>query len=760
MGLASTAATNCRFRRLLGADRLRRTMNKNDQNLEKNQWRSTFFLCGGRRASLGLAILTSMIPTLSGADGVGQRPLEPVEEMTVIGERGSSTAPDVNAARDRLERTPGAVGVVDDSTYEDFFTQSIGDALLFTPGVFADTSAQRESRISIRGSGLNSSFERRGLTVLRDGVPISRASGLTEFQEIDPISIDYIEVYKGSNSLRYGGTSLGGVVNIVSPTGRTAPKGVRVRLEGGSFATTRGHGSVALANDLADFYVGVTGLRSSGFREHSDVGSIYGHSNVGIRLGKRGETRFYATALSDNFELAGSLGLEDALDNPRAAGRPVTVGPPGGPVTVLDPGPIADDWDRNLDVYRLSNVTKLDFDNVSVEGGVWFAYRDLDHAITRFAGIIDQEEQEYGGQLRAEGDFIWADRDFSWVVGTRLAGSDNDARVYENDFGNRGDLRSRDDQDARNWLVFAQGEVEILPSLTGVFGFQYLDTKRTNRTLFGTPDSGRVFESQLNPRAGFLWDYDERTQFFVNANRNFEPATTADLTAGGALDFTPLRAQDAWTFELGSRGQRAFVAWDLAYYRSWVEDEFVDLPVQGFNGFVSRTFNAGDTIHQGIEAGLTLFIKRPELEKLGLDLTVRTVYTWSDFFFDSEPNNVVGTGSLSGNQLPAVPEHVLLFETKFDYKEKASFSVNVRHIPQGPFVDFANTTRIPDYTLVGITASVDVLDNLRFFFSGENLADEVFISNFTTVADQALEDATVFTPGQGRAFYGGLEWRY
>ena len=698
------------------------------------------------------------------ADGVGQRrpdEARPVEEMVVEGSRGSATAPNVHSARERLERIPGAVGVVDDSTYEDFFTQSIGDALLFTPGVFADTSAQRESRISIRGSGVNSSFERRGVTVLRDGVPISRASGLTEFQEIDPISVDYIEVYKGANGLRYGGSSLGGAVNIVSPTGRTQPEGVQVRLEGGSFGTARAHGSVALANDEADLYVGVTGLRSRGYRDHSDVESVYGHANAGLLLGDLGETRFYATALSDNFELAGSMGLQDALDNPRDAARPVTAGPffPGGPVTVLDPGPVADDWDRNLDVYRLSNLTKIELDHFSIEGGLWFAYRDLDHAITRFAGIIDQEEQEYGGQLRAEGDFVFADRDFAWAIGTSLAGSDNSASVYENDSGGRGELRSKNDQDARNWVVFAQLDAEIVSSLTGIAGFQFLDTKRTNRAIF-MDTSGRVHESQVNPRVGLLWDFDDQTQFFVNANRSFEPASTADLTAGGALEFTPLRAQDAWTFEFGSRGQRPWFAWDLAYYRSWVEDEFVDLPVAGFNGFVSRTFNAGDTVHQGVEAGLSFFVERPELEALDLDLSLRAVYTWNDFFFDSEPSGVVGTGSLSGNQLPAIPEHVLLFEARLAYDERAALSVNVRHVPRGPYVDFANTTRTPDYTLVGVTASVDVREDLRLFFSGENLGDETYISNVTTVADQSIEDANVFTPGQGRAFYGGLEWRY
>lgn len=731
--------------------------------------------------ALALAIVVAA--PIARADGLGQRPPsvgegEPgpggkvdgrVEEMVVVGSRGAPTAPSLDEARRRMDRIPGAIGVVDDASFEDLYVQSLGDALVFTPGVFADTSAQRESRISIRGSGLNSSFERRGITVLRDGVPISRASGLTEFQEIDPISIDYIEIYKGANSLRYGGSSLGGVINIVSPTGRTQPEGITLRAEGGSFATTRAHASVALAKETVDFYAGVTGLRSDGFRQHSDVESVYGHANLGIRLGELGETRFYATALSDNFELAGTLALDDALENPEDAGRPVTIGPffPGGPVTVLDPGPIADDWDRNLDVYRLSNTTVLRFDRVSVETGAWFAYRDLDHAITRFAGIIDQEEWEAGGQLRLEGHLRLAERAVDWVAGASAAFSRNDAQIFENDFGGRGALSQRSDQKARNLLAYFQADIELVASWTAILGLQYLDTERENQAEF-QDTSGQVSESQLNPRFGLLWDAAEDVQVFSNVSRSFEPATMADLTSGGALDFTPLRAQDAWTVEVGSRGQRALlvpdagldVAWDVAWFRSWIEDEFVDLPVMGSNGFLSNTFNASRTIHQGVELGLTFYVEPAPLEALGLKLTLRNVYTYSDFVFDDDPDDLVGVASVSGNQLPAIPEHVYVFDARLDYEDRASLSFNVRYVPDGPFADFANTTRIPSYTLLGLSASVNLLESLRFFVSAENLTDDVYISNLTTVGDQSLENARVFTPGQGRAFYGGFEWRY
>ena len=454
------------------------------------------------------------------AQGIGQRQDEIIVTASV---GGTPTSPSVEQAREELQRIPGAIGVVEDEGFADIFAQSIGDTLELTPGVFADTSAQRESRISIRGSGLNSSFERRGLMILRDGVPISRAAGNTEFQEVDPLTIRYIEVFKGANGLRYGSTQLGGAVNVVSPTGQTARAPFSARAEGGSFDTLRANASLSGTGDNTDYWFGVTGLTSDGYREHSDVRSLYGHGNFGWQVADNIETRFYVTALSDNFELAGSLTLDDALANPRAAGRPVTVGPffPGGPVTVLDPGPVADDWDRNLDVIRVSNLTVIDLGGADLEVGAWYSRRSLDHAITRFAGIIVQGEDEVGGSLRLSGDLPFLAPQSRWQVGASYAYGSNDAEVFQNLSGERGALTSRSDQDSS--MLMAYGQIDLgLTDITLIGSGQYARATRDAEAILNTV-TGRGEYDQFNPRVGLLLDVTEDVQVFGNINRSFEP---------------------------------------------------------------------------------------------------------------------------------------------------------------------------------------------------------------------------------------------
>lgn len=678
------------------------------------------------------------------AQGIGQRQ----EEIIVTAALGGTpTAPTPQAARAELERVAGATGLVEDEGFADIFAQSIGDALELTPGVFADTSAPRESRISIRGSGLNSSFERRGLTVLRDGVPISRASGATEFQEVDPLTVRYMEVFKGANGLRYGAASLGGAVNIVSPTGRTARAPIALRAEGGSFSTFRGNASLSGTSGDVDYWGGITGLTSDGYREHSEVRSLYGHGNLGWRVSDNIETRFYVTALSDNFELAGSLRRADALANPRAAGRPVRAGP-----VVIDPGPVADDWDRNLDVYRISNLTVIDLGGANLELGAWYARRNLDHAITRFAGIIVQGENEVGVTTRLAGSLPFLAPQSRWQVGAIYAFASNDARTFANESGARGALRTQSDQDSDTLTIFGQADLGLTDAITLIAGGQYARATRDVTAILNAV-TGRGEYDQFNPRVGVLVDAAEDIQFFGNISRSFEAPSLADLTSGGAFPFAPLDPQRATVFEVGTRGQAGIVSWDIALYRAELENEFLDLAVPGARGLVTVTSNADRTIHQGLEFGLDVRPFKAALEKNGQALRLSAAYTFNDFTFD-------GDAVYGDNQLAGVPRHVLIAEARFDRLDKYYLSTTLRWIPDGPWADYANTERAPGYETVQITAGVTLTEGIELFGSVENLFDTVFIANVTTNANQRLTNEAIYTPGQGRAVFGGLRARF
>ena len=187
-------------------------------------------------------------------------------------------------------------------------------------------------------------------------------------------------------------------------------------------------------------------------------------------------------------------------------------------------------------------------------------------------------------------------------------------------------------------------------------------------------------------------------QLYGNINRSFEPPSLADLTSGGALPFAPLKEQRATTFEIGSRGQADFIAWDISLYRSEVENEFLDFGVPGTNGFVSFTANADRTIHQGVELGLDLSRAGLEARAKAFRCAGRTPSTISASMV---------TRLMATTSSPAFRAICSSSEARFEQKDSWYVSANLRWVFDGPWADFANTERAPGYELVGLTAGVD-----------------------------------------------------
>src|SRR5262245_51381107 len=128
-------------------------------------------------------------------------------EVTVTSSRNPSlTQPDIATARERMYRSPGGVDVIDAESYAKGSAVTPADALGYSPGVFVQSRipGAEESRMSIRGSGIQRTFHGRGLKVLQDGVPLNQADGAFDFQALEPLAVRYIEVYRGTSALQYG----------------------------------------------------------------------------------------------------------------------------------------------------------------------------------------------------------------------------------------------------------------------------------------------------------------------------------------------------------------------------------------------------------------------------------------------------------------------------------------------------------------------------------------------------------------------------
>ncbi|WP_408631174.1 TonB-dependent receptor plug domain-containing protein [Methylocaldum marinum] len=58
----------------------------------------------------------------------------------------------------------------------------------------------KESLISIRGSGILRTFHPRGIKLLQDGVPLNFAHRGFDRQAVEPLSAEFVEIYRGATT--------------------------------------------------------------------------------------------------------------------------------------------------------------------------------------------------------------------------------------------------------------------------------------------------------------------------------------------------------------------------------------------------------------------------------------------------------------------------------------------------------------------------------------------------------------------------------
>ncbi len=676
------------------------------------------------RPALLAALMASAASVAVAQDAASPTLLPPV---TVTGNAGSSlTVPATDEAAQRIRRTPGGVELVPDTAFKNGAANTIRDVLGWVPGVVTQPKSNVDNRVSIRGSGLTRNYGNRGVNLYMDGIPINTSDGLFDVFEIDPSAYRYVEVYKGANSLRYGGNALGGAVNFVTPTGRDASR-FDGRFDVGSFGYVRGQASTGGASGAFDYFANMSVQREDGYRDHSDGHIGRGSVNMGYRISPDAETRFYVNANSWRQRLPGELTKSAALDMPKSA----------------DSEFVRQDQQRNIDSIRIANKTTLRFDSTEVEFGVFNHRRHVDHPIYRY---IDYTVNDYGGFVGATDDRTIAGFRNRLSVGANVLNGTLDYEEFAN-VGNavKGALAFSTRDKSENYSAHAENAFHVLPDVALIAGVQYLHAvrDRTDRFLGDGDQSGRRTYDLWSPKVGVMWDVDPNWQLFANVARSAE-VPTFDSNSFASPASSNVKAQTATTYEIGTRGRRTDVTWDLALYRSQIRNELQCVTTSPYSTCSVR--NADKTVHQGVELGLGLAVLKDlaaREDRTWLNLT----YTYNDFFFDG--------ASYHGNSLPGVPPHSIRAELLYKHPSGFHAGPSVDWMPKSFYADNANTLAVDPYELLNLKVGFDQGAGWSGYLEGRNLLDKRYISS-TITAETATAASALFNPGYGRAVYAGL----
>ena len=694
-----------------------------------------------------------------------------LSEIRVIADPVADDVPAYRDQRERFLRRPGAETVVDTQSWQDRRIANFEDAFALTPGIHAFARGESNGGLySIRGSDIATEGPRngRGIRAYQDGVPLGRTEAGITNALMDMLAADYVEVYRGPNSLRFGALATGGAINFISKTGRSF-EGHGVRLSVGSYGYRQGQYEFGFGGERDDGYLSVSHAHTDGYRRHDTAEYVRFTGNWGRDLGGGLSNRVYLHLGRTRDELSSTLPLASFRSDPRAPGQYA----------------VEFDQDANFEYARLGNrvVQRLD-ERRRLEYDAYVMWIRFDHLPTPFSGIVDRVWREHGlgvrysglhhlgaleteivGGLRYNGsraDFLnWQHRNNGQTKGPQTL----DARFKSSLFEGYGEIAMRLRPDLRAFFgaQLARGErnyrenpIAAVPACGPVIGApppfcQALGNQRPQPGTRATPAQRDTTFDTFNPKLGLNWELVPKRWFaFASLARSFEAPTDADVSNAAGVPGRTMNPQRAWTVEGGVRGGDERFSADVTLYYMPIRGEILSechprVPNCGQN----IAFNADRTIHQGIEAGFGAQLGRNLLAP-GDVLRVDGVWNFADMRFD-------GDRQFGNNRLPVIPRHTLHLEATHRLAQGWHWGVNLHHVGSRTSTYDGSGGRafvVPGYTLWGLRLGYAPRSaHWRIALEGRNLANKAYVAQFTPVPTQGSRTTPDIRPGVGRAWY-------
>jgi iron complex outermembrane receptor protein len=709
-----------------------------------------------------------------------------MEAVKVEGQRIEN----VESVKKEFARRPGSNILIEEKQIVESRALNLNDVLQFAPGVrFQSRFGADEGQFSIRGTSLRNNFHHRGINILINGIYFGDADGFSDFESIDLLAYERIEVYKGANALRYGANSIGGAINFVPRTGYSASLS-QMRFMAGSFGMVSGQVSsgkvtepfkVGNMDATADYYVSVSGNRQDGFQDHSQQARQRINANIGLQLGNHQEIRAYFLQSLVSEAIPGSLTSQQLFQNRRQAGGQTPFPVPGFFACATNNQTC--NWGRYYNQQRIGLAYRNEFAvNQVFEIIPYFSNQYVDHPIFQ---TIRQNTQNVGGEFRYINTNQLFGMNHSFVAGFQPRYGNQHQTRHVNINGNIGALAQEFHARTTYFGVYAEDSLDVTNDLTVIVGGRWdYSGRQANVQNFGpagnpfdptipsTPTNTqqplRHFDA-ISPKVGLVYRTTPTSQLYFNASRAYEAPLNVELlssvNASGSANtgFLDLDAQRAWQFELGHRGTSANkrYSWDVTAYDLEMHKEILASNINNQGTFQ----NANGTRHTGVEAGGAMVLTKGLFAQGGGgredSLQTRVAYTWSRFKFtdDVRGGGIGGPNVLiakDGNTVAGAPEHNLNMEMRYDHPSGWWVAPNFEWSLSGFYVDYLNTVKIPSFFVLHLKSGWNITDRLTFYAEGRNLTDKTYAG--AIVVNDSLNRFA--HPSQGISAYAGLEFKY
>lgn len=622
----------------------------------------------------------------------------------------------IGKREDAVTRQTGSVVIIDRERLDLLLPLSTEDALRRVPGI--NTKSEEETSI-VANVGLRglSASESKSL-ILEDGVPVAPGLFIGNERYFNPRiqRIERIEVLKGSASLRYGPSTIGGVINYQT---RTPDEGVAVATRVASFGTREATIEAGTRTQSGDAFAGVVGThaRSDGFMDKG-----YEMNDLMLKAGMQVNDE-HALGVKFSFhENDANISYRGLLLEDYREGRTYNPAPDDEFLTDRTSLDLSHEWQlgegATLKTLAYWSEVTRDYWRYNVDtaasnaAGRWVYTDDLtgnNRSFERF-GVetrLNLQHSLFGMASDAEFGlrFMQEESDDTRIRATRAAD-----RTGVND-------RHRVDS-ADSVAAYVHNRIQVTDRLAVTPGLRVEAYQQKRIILTQDNASEDTSNTEFLPGVGATFQLKDAAQLYGGVYRAFSPASNGVALDG--LTDQDLEGEQSVNYELGIRGLQGALNYELALFYMDFENQVV---TGNSDPNLSRS-NAGETRHLGMELVLGY--------ELGGGFSLDTNFTWV-------PESEFRSGPDRGNRLPYAPEY--LANASLNYSDGALSTALTAHYRGEQFGDPSNQEAFPEgaagglwgglmpsYTLFDAMARYTVSGQLTVFGAVKNIGDRRYVT--------------------------------
>lgn len=648
---------------------------------------------------------------------------------------------------EELRRIPGSIEILDRQTLEASHVFTANEALRKISGINVRDEEGLGLRPNIGIRGLNPTRSSKVL-LLEDGIPLSYAPyGDNASYYHPPIErFESIEVLKGSGQIAYGPSTVGGVINYITPRPPQNRSGSLV-LEGGNRSYFNGQGTLGGSVGRTGLLVNYMRKQGDGAREntHSDLNDVNGKITVTLHDNQMLTVRGSYYAEDSNVTYSG-LREDEYRANPRqnpfkndffygdrygtSATHTYAITSSALLTTNLYQSSFTRRWWR-----QSSNSGQRPNDSTDPACG---GMSNLNATCGNEGRLRYYDTWGVEPRLRLDHHLFGVRSETD--LGVRLHFETQDRRQENGDAPTSRTGRLVEDNLRQNqaYASFVQNRVLLGNwTLTPGVRVEHVRYQRTNRLANnGAGARGETPVTQVVPGVGLAYSSDDRYTTFAGVHRGFAPPRTEDIitNTGGTVDLDP---ELSWNYEFGARSLIApGTRLDATFFRMDYQSQIVPASLAG--GLGATLTNGGRTLHQGVELSGRLNIGT----LLGTlqDLYGRVAYTYLPIarFTGTRFSGVPGFGDvrITGNRLPYAPAQSVTTAIGYSHPSGADVMLEAARV-SSQFSDDLNTIaaipdgqrgEIPAYTIWNASASYRLRRApVTMFITAKNLRDTTAI---------------------------------